>query len=366
MKHPKKMKTLILDIIDKDENRCTAEENLEELQQLIIAAGGITIEKIIQKRGRPSAKTFLGTGKIEEAAQFVKENEIELIIINGMLKPNQYLHLQKVFPKKKLWDRVDLILKIFDRHAVSRLAQLQIKLAKLQHEIPKLYARHATTLFERAGAGIGTRGLGEKGIEAEKRHIRRQIKQLEEKIQALQIVQKNQRKHRKRTGILTAALVGYTNAGKSSLMKVLTKNKDIEVNDALFVTLDTKIGKTWLPTAEQEILVADTIGFIRDLPPDLISSFLATLEEAQEAHLLLHVIDASDPQCTEKIKIVETILDQIGCQEIPRLYIFNKIDRLQKPKKFSTFRKKKVFVSCVSRKGIEELKEELGKFLLKK
>ena len=363
----KLLKTLILDIIDKDADRRMAEENLTELQALIDAVGGIVVEKIIQKRGRPSAKTFLGSGKIREAANFAKEENIELIILNGMLKPNQYLHLQKVFPKMKLWDRVDLILNIFDKHATSSLAQTQIKLARMKHEIPKIYARQATTLFERAGAGIGTRGAGERGIEEEKRHIRRQIKQLEDQLSLAQTKQGQQRKRRKRTGMITATLVGYTNVGKSSLMRHLTKKKGIISNNALFTTLETKLGRCWNSVLQQEILIADTIGFIRDLPPSLISSFLATLEEAKKSDILVHVIDVSDPKFYEKIKVVEEILKQIGCENIPRIYVFNKIDQKKRvPIKTINRRFKKffpVFISCVKKEGIEDLKTQIGSLI---
>ena len=369
-------KTLILDVVPKNLSQQETEDNLEELKNLIKTAGGMVIKKIIQKRGRPSAKTFLGTGKITEAAEESKDLDIDLVIINGVLKPNQYIHLQDLFPKKKLWDRVDLILNIFDKHAQSSLSKLQINLARMHHEIPKIYARQATTLFERAGAGIGTRGMGEKGIEAEKRHIRQQIKQLEDKIKTLQVKQASQRGRRKRTGIPTVALVGYTNAGKSSLMQILTKKQNIIASDKLFATLDTKIGKMWLPDVGMEILVSDTIGFIKDLPPTLVESFLTTLEEAQEADILLHVIDVNDPKFQEKIKIVEDILSQIGVGKKARIFVFNKIDQVDKEsflrngcKPFPTYLENRyavfapVFVSAVEKEGVDELRRVIAEVL---
>lgn len=359
-------RTIVLDIIDKSLSRTIAEERLEELQCLINTAGGILVKKIIQKRGRPSAKTFLGTGKIQEVAEFAKTHQVDLVIINGILKPNQYQHLSKLFPKIRVWDRTDLILNIFDQHASSRLAQLQIKLARMKHEIPKIYARDATTLFERAGAGIGTRGMGEKGIEAEKQHIRRQIKQLEQKIATLQKTQLNQHRHRERSGMPTVALIGYTNAGKSSLMKTLTGKKGVQGCDRLFATLDTKLGKTWLPESGREVLVADTIGFLSDLPPNLISSFTTTLHEAMEADLLLHVVDASDPKFPEKIKVVEQILKDIGCGKIPQLFVFNKIDKLEAvDERFMELYHKMMplSVSAHTGYGIDRLKEQMSLIL---
>lgn len=361
----KLLKTIIIDVLEKDIRQEDAEERLEELKSLILTVGGIFIEKIIQKRGRPSAKTFLGTGKIQEASEFARENDIDLIIINGLLKPNQYLHMQDIFPGKKVWDRTDLILNIFDKHASSKLAQMQIKLARLHHEIPKIYARQATTLFERAGAGIGTRGAGEKGIEDEKRHIRSLIKQVEIKIESAKKVQKNQRKMRSRTGLPTVALVGYTNVGKSSLMKILTQKKGVVANDELFTTLDTKIGTTYLPDLQKEVMVADTIGFISDLPPTLIESFMTTLQEARSADLLLHIIDVSDERYEEKIKIVDDILKQIGGDKIPQIYVCNKIDKACENFNFKDFCEKyhsfrPLQISCQTKKGIENLKSKMG------
>lgn len=369
------LSTLLLDIVPPLTPRKVADKNLEELFSLAETAGGIVVKKVMQRRGRPSAKTFLGSGKIEEAAQFVKENNIDLIVVNGVLKPHQYVHLGKIFPKeKKIWDRIDLILNIFDKHASAPEAKMQIKLARMHHEIPKIYARDAKTLFERAGAGIGTRGAGEKGIEEEKRHIRRQIKSLEEKLKTLQKKQGAQRRARKKTGMPTIALVGYTNAGKSSLMRLLTK-KDVRIDDALFVTLETKIGRLWLPNSGDNVLVADTIGFIRDLPPNLLTSFKTTLQEAQEADLLLHVIDISDPDYRKKIRVVEEILDEIGCGNIPEVYVFNKTDSVEhfsliEEKKASFLpinyysKKNPVCISVHQKKGVGDLKEEVENALL--
>lgn len=384
--------TLLLDVVPHGIPRKIADKNIEELRALTHTSGGIVIKKVMQRRGRPSAKTFLGTGKIEEAAAFVQENDIDLIVVNGVLKPHQYVHLGKIFPKeKKIWDRIDLILNIFDQHASAPEAKMQIKLARMHHEIPKIYARDAKTLFERAGAGIGTRGAGEKGIEDEKRHIRRQIKSMEEKLKNLQKKQGAQRRARKKTGMRTVALVGYTNAGKSSLMHLLTK-KNVRIDNALFVTLETKIGKMWLPKMQKEysfhseknmhhaqgesVLVADTIGFIQDLPPNLLTSFQTTLQEAEEADLLLHVIDISDPDYRKKIKVVEEILEEISCENIPQLYVLNKTDAvdgfsvvekgnasflpLKKYKK-----KSPVCISVHQKKGIDELKKTITKFFEK-
>lgn len=366
------LRTLVLDIVQPGTPRSIADENLQELLDLIATAGGIVVKKIIQRRGKPSQKTFLGSGKILEAGEFSKAENIDLVIINDQLKPNQYLFLGKVFEGVKIWDRVDLILQIFDAHASAPEAKTQINLARLHHDIPKIYARESTTLFERAGAGIGTRGAGEKGIEEEKRHIRAQIKSLETRLKNFQKKQGNQRRARQKTGMPTVALVGYTNAGKSSLMKALTK-KDVRIDNALFVTLETKIGRAFLPSLGTSVLMADTIGFIRDLPPRLVASFLTTLQEASEADLLLHVVDISDPRFREKIAVVDTLLEQIHCAHIPQVLVLNKADALPDLEKIDDNRasflpirnfsdRTPVLVSAAKKIHLKELKEKIASF----
>jgi len=363
----KKLTCLIVDVIPKEESKKKAEEELIELKNLTETVGGLVIKKIIQKRGRPSPKSYLGSGKAEEAALIAKDLKIDVIICNTILKPNQLMNLQKTFDKKKIWDRIDLILNIFDKHANTDEAFLQIKLARLRHEFPKLYARQSTTLFERSGAGIGTRGLGEKGIEDEKRHLRRQIKQLEDKIKKFSVIRANQRKHRKRSGQTTVAIIGYTNAGKSRLLQTLTKKKNLYIADELFATLDTRIGKSWMPLLNKTILFADTIGFIQNLPPFLISSFKATLEEVAQADLLLHVIDSTDKKILYKIQVVEQILKDLNCDHIPTLFVFNKIDLLKKKPKIPKRKalKEPILISAVTREGIDNLKTQISKRFLK-
>ncbi len=324
----KKEKAIIIHVIPKEANKKDAHDDLEELVRLVETYGGVVILKIIQKRGRVSANTYVGEGKIQEVAALVKELGADIVIVNEILKTTQILHLSKLFTDKvKVWDRVDIILKIFEKHAETQEAKLQIRLARMAHDIPKLYARHATTLFERERGGISaTRGSGERGIEDEKRHIRAQMKELEKKIEQVQIIRATQRKRRKRKGLPTMALVGYTNSGKSSLLRALTKKRNVYCADELFATLDTKIGNLWIPDLKQSVLLADTIGFIQNLPPFLLASFKATLEEVQEASLLIHVVDAADRRMFEKIQVVHEILEDLHCLDKPMIYAFNKAD----------------------------------------
>jgi GTP-binding protein HflX len=333
-------KTIIIDVIPPEKSWQDARQEVDELCRLVETYGGIVILEVLQKRGRPSSKTFLGQGKAEEAAAKAKEYKVDMVIINGFLKPAQSQHLRKLFSYDPnditgqkdipIWDRTDIILKIFEKHAKSQKAQLQIKLAQLKHQIPKIY-QYQTKLFDKERGGIGgNRGAGEKGIEQEKRHIRNQIKEIELKLEQVKKTHINQRQRRQKEGLKTVALVGYTNAGKSTLLKALTK-KEAYIADELFATLDTKLGALWLPDPVvsykgQKVLIADTIGFIQNLPPHLIESFKATLDEVQEADLILHIIDSADPYQDMKIRVVEDILADLVENETPIIRAFNKTD----------------------------------------
>ncbi len=354
-------KVILVDVIPKETSRKTAEKNLDELSLLIETYGGMVIVKIIQKRGRPSMKTYLGTGKALEVNEIAEAEKADLIIINGLLKPNQVQYLFTIF-KIPVWDRIDVILKIFDKHAKTDEAKMQIELARLKHEFPKLYGQG--TRLSRLGGGIATRGPGEKYLETKKRHLRARIKEIEKKLAVIKKVHNKQRQVRKRKNLSTAALVGYTNSGKTTLLQTLTHKKNLYIADELFATLDTKIGDMWLPEIQEKILIADTIGFIRDLPPFLINSFLATLDEVRNADILLHVIDVSDPDITNKIEVVEKILKELDCEDKKKLYIFNKIDLIkdasilvelkQKYNKFDP-----IFISAKNEKGMDDLKKAL-------
>ncbi|MCK5471736.1 GTPase HflX, partial [Candidatus Gracilibacteria bacterium] len=229
------------------------------------------------------------------------------------------------------------------------------------YDIPKLYRRAATTLFERErGGGVVQRGAGEKGIEAEKRHILREIKMIDAKIKRLSVIRQNQRKHRQRSGLLTIALVGYTNSGKSTLLKALTGKRNILVADKFFATLDPRLGSLWLPKIGKKVLLADTIGFIEKLPPDLIVAFRATLEEVREANLLLHIFDTSDSakEISRKKKTVNEILRDLRAEKKSQILVANKID-------LKPFRGKNAIpVSAEKNLGLLELKREIEKKLL--
>ncbi len=356
-------RVILADVVPKNIPKPQVERHFAELVKLIETLGGMSVVKVIQRRGRPSGSTYLGTGKADEVAALAKEMKVDGVIINGMLKGSQIHNLsQKI--TCALWDRVDVILYIFDRHATTAEAKLQIQRARIEYDIAKLYRRDAKTLFERERGGRGTvvRGSGERGIEAERRHIREQIRRIDEKIAEMRLQRKNRRDRRRRNGLLTAVLVGYTNAGKSSVMRALT-GKDVLVADKLFATLDTRMGSIWLPNLMQKMLIGDTIGFIENLPPNLIAAFQSTLEEATEADVLLHIFDASETLKEQKRKhrVVRDILRDLDCIQ-PILQVGNKIDLLS-ANQIQRLEKKSgiIAVSAEGKMGLEKLIETIEK-----
>ncbi len=349
-----------------------AEADLQELQSLVKTYGGIDVVRIIQHRKQPDKNTFIGSGKVEELAEIVKREKISLVILNAIVNPSQLFNLtQQLWPANpdiQVWDRVDLILNIFDKHAQSAEAKLQIEIARMQHMGPRIYGMGGTVL-SRQGGGIGTRGIGETNIERMKRHLKDQIRLKKEELNKHTLHRLNQLERRQNNGMKVVSLVGYTNAGKTSLFNLLTGKKQ-KVENALFVTLDSTIGKL-KGFSQKEILVTDTIGFIQNLPTALINSFKSTLMETIHSDLILHVIDVSDEKIKEKIDTVERILAEIGISNNKRIFVFNKADKfavknIDKLKKietqFNSFTPQ--FISVNTQEGIEELKKQISAQLL--
>jgi GTP-binding protein HflX len=363
-------RAILVNVIPHFYDRDEAMSEFDELTRLIESYGGMVILKIIQRRGRPSAKTFVGEGKAQEIANLVRELKADVVVINGFLKANQSNHLINVIPCEVL-DRFEMILKIFEKHATSPEAKLQLQIAQYKYEFPKLFGKGAMLSQQAAGMGVSTsrasggrraaRGPGEKILEVKRRHLKQNIQTMEKKLLQFRQIRELQRQRRRRQDFFTVALVGYTNSGKSSLLKALTK-KDVLVEDKLFSTLDTRLGQLYIEGPERQgpkILVADTIGFIQNLPPLLFSSFLATLEEVKEADLLLHVIDVSDPKVFEKINVVEDVLAQLECDTKPILAVCNKIDACPHEDLLmfeETFHHiSPIFVSALSRINLDKL-----------
>jgi GTP-binding protein HflX len=365
-------RAILIDVIPPDMTKTVAERRLTELDALTKTYGGIVVVKTIQKRATPNYRTYIGPGKIEELIQTAKDEKCELIIVNNLLKPKQMFELGEILRKEKLraWDRVDLILKIFDKHAKTAEAKLQIKLAAIRHMGPRIFGMGMELMQQSGGIG-GRGGQGETNTEIMKRHLATQEDHIKKELAKLAIGRAGTRTRRDRLGLKTVSIVGYTNAGKSSLLNALTR-KGAYVANQLFATLDTRVGKLWIakePDANtgkpqgEEVLLSDTIGFIQDLPPQLIQAFRSTLDETIDADLILHVIDVSDPYREAKIKEVETILDGLGVHNTPKIYAFNKVDLMKKvpektlTKKYAAY--SPCFVSAGTRAGLETLIHQL-------
>lgn len=303
-----------------DEN--AGEETLAELAALVETAGAETVAMTLQTRPAPDARTFIGEGKAQEVKELAEANEADLIIFDNELSPSQMRVLEEMTDKTVL-DRSALILDIFAQRARTGEGKLQVELAQYQYILPRLAGLgHA---MSRLGGGIGTRGPGESKLESDRRHIRRRIDKLREDLEQVRQVRAVQRRQRKKTELPLVAIVGYTNAGKSTLLNLLT-DAGIEANDRLFDTLDPTTRKKRISDT-QEILLSDTVGFIRKLPHHLVSAFKATLEELAYADLLLHVVDVSDPNWEIHAATVDKVIEQLGAQEIPRVMVYNKADK---------------------------------------
>ncbi|MBD3328746.1 GTPase HflX [Candidatus Peregrinibacteria bacterium] len=359
------LKAILIDCITPDIDKKTAEYQFQEAENLIKTFGGVVLVKKIQKKLNPDYKTFIGRGKIDEIIEENKSLKADIIIVNNELKPRQTYNLSELVRKHDLivWDRIDLILKIFQKHASTKEAKLEIELASIHHMGPRIFGM-GMELSRQAG-GIGTRGVGETNIEFMKRHLKKQEDAIKKELAKCRKVRKKHRERRRRQNFKTVGIIGYTNAGKTSLLNALTGKGALSA-DKLFATLDTRVGKMWLPDSQQEVLISDTIGFIQNLPPKLIKSFASTLEETIEADLLLHVIDISDPKMNQKIKTVVDILAQMDLLLKPIIYVFNKLDLLSTPffdKKQKVLQKYKKFrpvcISTQTKDGIEGLKQTI-------
>jgi len=321
-------------LIDISPPQITSDEDLAErkyeLQSLVRTYGKFTISDIWIRKAEPNLKLFLRKGLLDEAINYCKEHKIDQIILGNILKPRQIWELSELLREQEVivWDRVDCILQIFSLHAHSSEAKLQIRLAKIRHMGPRIFGM-GDELSRQGGGGNTTRGQGETNTEIMKRHLRKEAQNIEKKLEKVRRTKSLHRQNRKRQGKETVALVGYTNSGKSTIMNRVSK-KGVEVKDALFQTLDTRIGKMFLPKTYREIFISDTIGFISDLPPQLIAAFQSTLSESMHADLLLHVVDVSDNRWEEKIEIVDDILEQLKISDKEQILVFNKIDLASK------------------------------------
>ena len=310
---------MLIGVITAEHNDEQTKEYLDELAFLAETAGAVAVKSFTQRLERTNAKTFTGSGKIEEILEFIKENDIDLVIFDDELTPSQMRNVEKILERKVI-DRTGLILDIFAKRAKTAYAKTQVELAQYQYQLPRL-TRMWTHLERQRGGGIGRYGPGETQLETDRRIILKRISKLKEQLKKTDRQMVSQRKNR--GSQFRFALVGYTNVGKSTLMTLLSKS-DVFVENKLFATLDTTVRRVTVDGLA--FLLSDTVGFIRKLPVQLIESFKSTLDEVREADILIHVVDISHPNCEEQIDIVNQTLRDIGAAGKPVLMVFNKID----------------------------------------
>lgn len=299
------------------------EESLAEFRELVLSAGGEVVAEILQKRARLDPATLVGAGKVDEIAGVAASTEADLVLFDQDLSPTQLRNLEAALPCRVL-DRTQLILDIFARHARTREGQLQVELAQLEYMLPRLTGRGKA--MSQLGGGIGTRGPGETKLETDRRRIQRRIDQLKRELESVRRVRREQRRRREAVPVPTVALVGYTNAGKSTLFNALT-GAGVLSSSRMFATLDPKLRAIELPS-RRKILLSDTVGFIRNLPHTLVTSFRATLEEVEQAEILLHVQDGASGYAVEQKAQVEKVLGELDALSTPRIEVLNKIDLL--------------------------------------
>lgn len=347
-------RTFLVGVYGPQTPRIQAEEYLDELQMLTHTAGGITIDKILQNRTHPDPSTYVGSGKLRELKHMASDKNVETLIFDDDLSPTQIRNIEEE-TKAKVLDRSGLILDIFASRAKTAAAKTQVELAQLQYLLPRL-TRFWTHLSRQQG-GIGTRGPGETQIETDRRLIDKRIATLKEKLEKLDRQRQTQRK--RRSDNIRISLVGYTNAGKSTLMNTIT-NTEVLAEDRLFATLDSTVRRCEI--SEYEVLLSDTVGFIRKLPHDLIESFKSTLDEVREADILLHVVDASARMIDDYIEVVDdTLKDMEVTDDKKLLLVFNKIDAID-PRKITELRRAypdAVFISAERGIGIGKLEEQI-------
>jgi GTP-binding protein HflX len=333
------------------------QSSFEELVRLTETAGAKVVESVVQKRDKPDNATYIGRGKLDDLERLIIEWEADLVIFDGELTPTQIRNLEKQLDIKIL-DRTQLILDIFSTRARTKEGNLQVELARLQYLLPRLTGK-GRELSRQAG-GIGARGAGEQKLETDRRHIRRRIDEIKRHIEDVKRHRDLHRKRRQKNGVPIIALVGYTNAGKSSLFNALYRvlapkseviEETVKAEDKLFATLDTTTRQIHL-TNGMTSLLTDTVGFIQNLPHHLVAAFRSTLEEAAEANLLLHVIDRSSSQYQEQMETVENILQQLGAEHIPTIQVFNKMDLINISGESS---KDDFYVSALTGEGLESL-----------
>lgn len=339
-----------------DETQNSTYETLDELEALLETAGGECVCKVIQNLDSPNTKTFIGEGKVQEVIALCEDYDANMIIFDNELSPSQIKNLEDI-TKCIILDRSNLILDIFAKRAVSLEGKLQVELAQYKYILPRLIGLGKS--MSRLGGGIGTRGPGESKLESDRRHIRRRIEKLESDLRGIADNRKVMSRSRTKSEIPLVSIIGYTNAGKSTLLNLLT-DAGIHANDRLFDTLDTTTRKLRVSDT-LEIFLSDTVGFIRKLPHHLVNAFKATLEELSNANILLHVVDCSNPSYKEHIKTVRDVASKITSKEIKTIMVYNKVDLCTE--EIIPEEDNYVFISAKDKTGIDDLLKSIEKTL---
>ena len=336
------------------------ETSLDELEELVKAANGVVVSRVIQKKDRLSAALFIGKGKAEEIKNFCDELDIATVVFNDELSGAQLRNLEKLIGRK-IVDRTNLILDIFANRASSNEGKLQVKLAQMKYRLPRLVGFR--DYLSREGGGIGTRGPGEQKLETDRRHILKEIDNIEKQLKEVEQIRGIKRKQREDSNLPIVALVGYTNAGKSTLLNKLIdqdseESKQVFVKDMLFATLDTSLRRAKLPNG-QNYLLTDTVGFVSKLPTNLIEAFKGTLEEVKYADLLIHVVDVSNKDLDIQLKTTFEILKDLKALDKPMVTVFNKMDKvdIHELEYDSSFVDKKIFISAKNEINLDKLME---------
>ncbi len=351
-----------VDTDDMREGECDV--SLAELRRLVETAGGEVAAELVQSRCTPDARTYIGSGKLRELAELCRTEEIDLAVFDCELTPSQIRNIEDELDGVRVIDRSMLILDIFALHAVTAEGKLQVELAQLKYTAPRLVGKG--TSMSRLGGGIGTRGPGESKLESDRRHIKRRIAALEAELDAVAGRRKTLRSARERGGLPKIAIVGYTNAGKSTLLNALT-DAGILAEDKLFATLDPTTRKFTLPGGE-DVLLTDTVGFIRRLPTHLIKAFRSTLDEAVFADMLMIVVDASDPEYPSQLEVTENLLSELGAGDKPAVIVYNKCDReaaeaIPAPRAETSPDRRSVCISALTGRGLGDLADAVSGLL---